>query len=284
MADWNLPTLSSTYASFLSLMKDRDFDTGSLFLNAPTNPVTGMIRYVRASNKFQEYDGAVWVDKVLSVVGGGTGGATAGDARTNLGIGTMGIQNANSVNITGGAIAGLSSFQVAGSIVAGGQLTLGSTPVVLTNAAGKIFALTTDYLASLNASALTALNASALASGTVHVDRMGSGATGTKFLRGDNTWADAMAYRAIEQIDTVINIDGAHSVGQTYDIGLSAFTTVGKLFFITTQSLKFVSAAGTVTYDISVSFPSAAIMRFTLRARDGAPGAVRINGTVLEIM
>ena len=32
------------------------------------------------------------------------------------------------------------------------------------------------------------LNASKLSSGTVHVDRLGSGASNTKFLRGDNTW------------------------------------------------------------------------------------------------
>jgi hypothetical protein len=45
----------------------------------------------------------------LAVVSGGTGANTAGTARTNLGLGTLAIQNASSVSITGGAISGLSA-------------------------------------------------------------------------------------------------------------------------------------------------------------------------------
>lgn len=43
----------------------------------------------------------------LAVVDGGTGASTATDARANLGLGTMAIQNASSVNITGGTISGV---------------------------------------------------------------------------------------------------------------------------------------------------------------------------------
>jgi hypothetical protein len=39
---------------------------------------------------------------VIGVAGGGTGSATAGGARTNLGLGTIATQNANNVTITGG--------------------------------------------------------------------------------------------------------------------------------------------------------------------------------------
>jgi hypothetical protein len=42
----------------------------------------------------------------IPVANGGTGAATAGGARTNLGLGTMAIQNANAVAITGGNVAG----------------------------------------------------------------------------------------------------------------------------------------------------------------------------------
>jgi hypothetical protein len=45
----------------------------------------------------------------VAVADGGTGASTAGGARTNLGLGTMAVQNANNVNITGGSIFGLSS-------------------------------------------------------------------------------------------------------------------------------------------------------------------------------
>lgn len=45
----------------------------------------------------------------LTIPKGGTGAATAGSARTNLGLGSMATQNANGVAITGGAITGMSS-------------------------------------------------------------------------------------------------------------------------------------------------------------------------------
>jgi hypothetical protein len=59
-----------------------------------------MIQYVVASNKFQRWDGSTWVDLVLSVAGGGTGGTSS--------LGTMAFQAASGVAITGGTIIGLS--------------------------------------------------------------------------------------------------------------------------------------------------------------------------------
>lgn len=43
----------------------------------------------------------------LQIAAGGTGATTASDARTALGLGTIALQNANNVNITGGTITGL---------------------------------------------------------------------------------------------------------------------------------------------------------------------------------
>ncbi len=43
---------------------------------------------------------------LISIAGGGTSAATAADARTNLGLGTLATQNANGVAITGGTMAG----------------------------------------------------------------------------------------------------------------------------------------------------------------------------------
>jgi hypothetical protein len=112
MANWSNPTLSSTYTNFVQECKDRDVDAATMFVSAPTNPPTSAMRYLRASNKFQEWDGAAWNDKVLSIAGGGTGGATAAAARTALGLGTLAVQNDNAVSITGGTLAGITALSL----------------------------------------------------------------------------------------------------------------------------------------------------------------------------
>lgn len=46
------------------------------------------------------------------VTQGGTGATTAAGARSNLGIGSIALENANSVNITGGSVSGISPLAV----------------------------------------------------------------------------------------------------------------------------------------------------------------------------
>lgn len=108
MADWSLPGLTDLYTNILTYLKGRDTDAITLCVSAPTNTPTGAFKYVRASDKFQEWDGAAWQDKVLSIAGGGTGSATQSGARTALGLGTIATQDSNNVSITGGTIAGCS--------------------------------------------------------------------------------------------------------------------------------------------------------------------------------
>lgn len=119
MADWNNPLLTSLYTDVLSILKARDVDAGSLCYAAPTNPPTGLLRYNRTSKAFEEWSGAAWVVIPVAVAGGGTGATTAAGARTNLGIGSLGTQANNAVNITGGTISGITSLSMSGAIIVG---------------------------------------------------------------------------------------------------------------------------------------------------------------------
>lgn len=247
MADWNSPVLASAYADVLTDLKDRDFDAGSLFLNVPTNPVTGMIRYVRATNKFQEYDGAAWQDKVLSIAGGGTGASSASTARTSLGLGTMAIQDATGVTITGGSITGL------GTLTINAGMTAGSGAVGIIDSNGKIPALSSTYLASLSGANLTNLNGTNISSGTINVARLGSGASATKFLRGDNTWQTVSALKTLQHV----NATAIGATGNT-DIVISPVSDITKCH-ITFMGI-LTSASGS---DLTVTLTSPTNLRIS---------------------
>lgn len=117
MANWSNPILTTQYDVFLAEVKERTVDAATMFLNAPSNQPTGSIKLLRAPIKFQEWSGAAWVDKILDVTGGGTGGATAAAARTALGIGTMGVQNSNAISVTGGSIQDITTFHPGTSLL-----------------------------------------------------------------------------------------------------------------------------------------------------------------------
>jgi len=61
MADWSLPTLSSTYTNFLAEVKSRDTDLALQFDGTTsTNIPTGAIRWTGASNTWQKWTGSAW--------------------------------------------------------------------------------------------------------------------------------------------------------------------------------------------------------------------------------
>jgi hypothetical protein len=126
MADWNLPTLTSTYANFLSNMQARDVDAATM-AEAPTSPPDRYIKWVAASNRFERWrlSDSTWVPLVLSVSGGGTGGFGS--------LGTMAAQNNTAVSITGGSISGLSTLQLGSDLTVSADDTrsLGTGPARL---------------------------------------------------------------------------------------------------------------------------------------------------------
>jgi hypothetical protein len=51
------------------------------------------MKFDRIGNKFQERISGAWIDKVLSVAGGGTGATNIAGIGSSLGLGTMAYQN-----------------------------------------------------------------------------------------------------------------------------------------------------------------------------------------------
>jgi len=112
MSDWSKPAITDLYVDVLNYLAGKDTDSATLFVTVPSNQPVGSIRYDRANNKFQEWNGTTWVDKIISIAGGGTGANTPAGIISSLGLGTMSTQNANGVAITGGSIIGLGTFTV----------------------------------------------------------------------------------------------------------------------------------------------------------------------------
>ena len=64
MADFNQPTTASTYANFLTNLKDRDLDIAKQMDSSSvtvTNPVSGMKRWNPTNKYWEQYNGTTWV-------------------------------------------------------------------------------------------------------------------------------------------------------------------------------------------------------------------------------
>jgi hypothetical protein len=94
MANWNFPTLTTTYTSFLSNLKDRDtdlalqFDGPSSLSNLPVNA----IRWDSAANRWKKWNGSSWAELTSTYALTGlstTGNAAIGGTLTVTGTTTL---------------------------------------------------------------------------------------------------------------------------------------------------------------------------------------------------
>lgn len=94
MSNWTKPDLSSTEVAAIDEYKGRDVDNAVMFDAGSISSIPeNAIRFNVASGLFQRRQSGAWVDKPISVAGGGTGSSSAAGARTNLGIGDVGTYN-----------------------------------------------------------------------------------------------------------------------------------------------------------------------------------------------
>jgi hypothetical protein len=164
--NWLLPTTTSNYAAgVIQAINNKFIDTITLFRSGVgSNLPINAIRYNGDLNgTFQRWSGSVWNDMILGVTGGGTGSNNPAGIRTNLGLGTMSVQNSNAVDITGGTMVGMTNIESA----------LVNTSKVIT----------------ADGSQIAAINAANIATGLINPARLANGAANSGvFLRGDQTW------------------------------------------------------------------------------------------------
>jgi hypothetical protein len=104
--------LDATSTNTVSTIVARDI-TGNFSANIITASLTGNVIGNVVGNLTGTVTGnATNVDGVVSINNGGTSATTVAAARTNLGLGTLALQNANGVNITGGTITGITSLGI----------------------------------------------------------------------------------------------------------------------------------------------------------------------------
>ena len=78
MADWAKPTLTSSYANFLSEMAARDTDAVTQFASGtPANLPVGAVRFNRTARKWEAWSGSAWADLASSYAISVTGSAGA---------------------------------------------------------------------------------------------------------------------------------------------------------------------------------------------------------------
>lgn len=103
--NWIDATDSWTSSEHLNLLSGKEFKIDGTSVLSNTTLGSGVI--YSSLTSVGTITTGVWNGTTIAIANGGTGATDASNARINLGLGTISVQNANNVTITGGSIDGI---------------------------------------------------------------------------------------------------------------------------------------------------------------------------------
>ena len=226
MANWNVPSLTDTYANFLAYFKARDDDAVRLNdsrATAATNVPDYSKRWNDTTKTFQNWLSAQWTSLVLAVAGGGTGATTAAGARTNLDVYSRAEADAAfATNLTNSSyyLAADVSLTTPGTYYDGPSVSLAAGTWLVT---GQVLISKGTTSAILGASAV-----------------LYSGATAISRVTQDIT-----APAAASLVQIAFTLSGIITIGSTTTVKISAASTYSGAtmeYFATSAYVSFIHA------------------------------------------
>ena len=205
----------------------------------------------------------------VPVADGGTGASNAGDARTNLGLGSIATQNANSVTITGGDISGITDLAIADGGT--GASTASDARTNLGLAIGsdvQAFDAELSALASVTSAANKLPMFSGSGTATV-IDFLDEDDLSSNSATGVPSQQSVKAY--VDGVRSGLDIKDSVRVASTAAISTSAYNSVDK-------TLTFSSQAAVSIDGVSLSVGDRILMKDQSTAADNGVYTLTTNG------
>jgi len=238
-ANWNLPTLTSTYSNFVSELNSKLDDLALGLDTTPTNLPTGAIQWKGASNKWQKWSGTAWADLSSTYA---INVSTANSWSTPRTIALTGdVTYSTTINGSANVTSAATLATVNAAVGTYGSTTV--VPVITVNAKGLITNVSSANLASMatQAASSVAITGGTLSGITSLNIPSGSGSTAEGLVQWDTvtdrlTIGTGAATKTFVDLDSVQSLSGKSFVTQV--AGNSSLLPATTEFVTTANNLK----------------------------------------------